>query len=322
MITNLEEVRDLTGNHDLRLFRINFNGQRLYINHDPFTYYSGLTGALEAATFKGDNGERSLKTWREKLIEFYSRREVNHFVETTAEFGTLVHEALLFIKENGKIDWSYEADKAEAMFEDQLMKMSIFPDPKFIRDSVFEYCKHVASMLQFVHERVEEIYAIECPVISQGLKIATPVDLVCKCRQTPKGTAEKTVINVKTSNQITPHHLEQVACELVFWNETFPGELCEYSAILRTKEWRDGKAPTFDYKYQDIGQSIELHENASQRLKLCLQHPDSSYYPEPTYRRFTGETNLGEAPEIQVISLQEEWGEIWQKRTEQNEKYE
>lgn len=311
MIKEVEKVKDLTGKSDLVLYRINYRGRRIYIRPDPFAYYSGLTGAIEASTFRGDPGYKQIDRWRNRMIDMYNKRETDAYVQTTAEFGTLVHESLVYIKEHGKIDWGLERDKAEAMFTDQLMKVNLIPDPKFISDAVFEYQKHVASVMAFIDERVEEIYHIEVPAIWEDVKIATPIDLVCKCRQTPKGKAEDTVINVKTSSQITDHHIEQVAAEMHIWS--LSNVPVSYSAILRTKDWKS--KPTYGYKslyFEDVAHIIHLLYD---RMEICL-NTKASYYPDPVYPSFVGETKVGETPQIINKNLEEEWHDYWKNRNE------
>ena len=319
MIKDVTTIKNLADENYLRLFRIDFRGLRLYVQPDPFMYFSGLTGALSAAKFKGDPDERRLTSWRESFIDSYGKEAQRNYVDMTAEFGTLLHEALVTIKESKKIDWGFERDKADAYFTDVFLKQQQVPNVFVISKMVYEYQKHVASMMQFVYDRVSDIYAIETPVIWLEHKIATPVDLVCKCRQTPKGDLSDTVINIKTSSQIGKGHLQQVACELIAWNETYGrstspiNHICDHAAILRTKDWTEGKTPTYDYKYMDAGAAIECTEDLGARLKLCL-NSDATYYPEPTYKAFEGETEIGSMPNVIIRSLEQEWGEYWKKQ--------
>lgn len=309
MIQDVEKIIDLTGSNQFKkLFRINYGGYRLYVNPDPFNYYSGLTGALSKATFQGDPAQQRLKGWRESMIDQFGQRNATEYVQMTADFGTLLHQALVTIKEKEVIDWAEETDKANEYFHELFAKTE--SDSAYvIRKTTYEYLKHVASMMQFIHERVEKIYAIEVPVIWDELKIATPIDLVCLCRQTPKGEYSNTVINVKTSKQITPHHMEQVSCELTMWNQTYDIE-CEHAGIMRTKDWTEGKAPTYDYKYLHIADALDKSGQAFQRLNLCLQS-DASYFPSPQNKRFEGTTKVGEQPVITVKNLSEDWAEYW-----------
>ena len=290
-----------------KMFRINHGGLRLYIQEKPFGYYSGLTGALEAATFSGDKDKKRLKGWREGMIDSFGKKNADNFLNMTADFGTLLHTAAVTIKQEGKIDWNEEKDRAYEYFIMAYKTKHLEPDLRVIKLMVYEYQKHVASMLQFFYERVQEVYAIEVPAKVEHLKIATPIDIYCKCKQTDKGEFKNTTVNIKTSSQIFKHHYEQVAMEFHMWNETYGGAEC--TGIMRTKNWTEGKKPTFEYKYLDKEEASKLNVNSLKRLELCLMS-DASYFPEPTNKSFTGVTEIGEQPEIITKSLEEEWIEV------------
>jgi hypothetical protein len=312
MIQDVEEIFDLTGSDKYqRLFRINHNGLRLYVKKDPFTYYSGLTGALSRATFKGDIGEKILNDWRSSMIDSFGKKQTDDYVRMTADFGTLLHQGLVTIKDNKEINWNEEKDRAESYFLELFTKTGQPTDGGLIKQVSYEYMKHLSSMMQFIFERVDKIHAIEVPVIWEELKIATPIDLICSCRQTPKGDFKETVINVKTSKQITPKHFEQVACELTMHNQTYENHEAEYSGILRTTDWRESSGPTYDYKYIDLMEALELSGKAFKRLVLCLEDSRSTYYPNPTTKTFEGVTKLGEKPEVKIKSLNEDWLDYW-----------
>jgi len=311
-IQDIEKVENLLkiGNYE-KMFRINFNGLRLYIQEEPFAYYSGLTGALSASTFKGDPDSKRLTGWRNSMIDSFGQKNTDDYVNMTADFGSLLHMALVTIKEKGLIKWDEERDKAYEYFIESYKQKGIEPDFKTIKKIVYEYQKHVASLLQFVYERVHEIYAIETPAKWHSLKIATPIDLFCLCRQTEKGDFASTTINIKTSSQISNHQLEQISCELHMWNQTY-GEttkMADFTAIVRTKDWTEGKNPTYEYKYLSDEQAKVYWENAKARLQLCL-NSSSSYFPSPINKSFKGETKIGEQPIIISQSLEDEWTEL------------
>ena len=310
-IQDIEKIENLLkiGNYE-KLFRVNYNGCRLYIRENPFTYYSGLTGALSAATFSGDPDKKRLKGWRENMIDSFGVKNANDFLDMTADFGTLLHTALVTIKEKGCIDWDEEKDKAMNYFVNAYYSKKLEPNLKVIKQQVYDYQKHVASLLQFVYERVQEIYAIEVPARWEAYKIATPIDMFCLCKQTDKGKYAKTTINLKTSSTIGKHHFEQISCEMVMWNETYGN--AEFTAAMRTKDWTESKTPTYEYKYLDAATAQQIASNAAKRLELCLQG-DSSYYFEPKNKSFTGVTKVGEVPIITVKTLQEEWEQVTSK---------
>lgn len=310
MINKIENVQNLKQSNDkfLILRRINFNGMRLYIQDEPFVYFSGLTGALDKSTFKGDPVDKRLQSWRESMIDTFGQKAQRDYVDMTAEFGTLVHEALVTIDKEGEIDWNEEKDKAAEVFYQYYVDKLIPPDTYVIRKMVYEYQKHVASMLQFVHERVTEIIAIETPAVWPELKIATPIDLICVARQTPKGDPIPCVINVKTSNQITDHHLTQVSLELAMWNRTYPNHQCQAAGILRTKDWREKSGPSYDYKYRTPEEAESQVQDKLKAMELCLKS-DASYYPDPRYKKFVGKTKLGDSPEIVEVTIEQEYQE-------------
>jgi hypothetical protein len=137
------------------------------------------------------------------------------------------------------------------------------------------------------------------------LKIATPIDLFCSCRQTEKGGFANTTINIKTSSQISNHQMEQIACEQYMWNNTYDDK-ADFTAIVRTKDWNEGKSPTYEYKYMDSEMAGKLAKMAYERLYLCLNSP-ASYFPNPVSRSFEGETKAGEMPIIVCKTLEQEW---------------
>lgn len=305
-IQEIEIIENLLkiGDYD-KMFRINYNGQRIYVREEPFEFFSGLTGALSAATFKGDPDAKRLDGWRNSMIDSFGKKAAFDYVDMTADFGTLLHSALVTIKERGRISWSEEKERAYEYFERAYLKKRIEPDFKTIKKMAYEYQKHIASLLQFIHDRVHEIYAIEVPVRWERLKIATPIDLFCSCRQTDKGDFKKTTINLKTSTQISAHQYEQVSCEMTMWNETY-NEAAENTAILRTKDWTEGKTPTYEYKYLSATDAAQLAKEAYSRLILCL-NSGSSYFPNPLSKDFDGETKIGELPVIITKTLEQEW---------------
>lgn len=289
-------IKNMTSGNYRVLYRTNGGGMRWYFDIDPFVHYSGLTGAMEKSTFKGDQDARRLDSWRSGFIDSFGEKAQKDYVEMTAEFGTLLHMALVTIKEKGKLVWLEEKDKARYYFEDIFLAQGRPIDERLISKMVFEYCKHAASLLQFIHERVSEIHAIEVPAICERLKIATPIDLVCTARPTPKADFVKMCVNLKTSSSITAHHLEQSAMEAMMWGETYND--MAVPAILRTKDFR-GNAPTYDFKVSEADVS-----DLMERMSLCLKGK-SSYWYEPTFEEFMGETSLGEPVNIRSISLEE-----------------
>lgn len=304
MITDIEKISNLIGDGYLKMHRINFKGMRLYIQDNPFQYYSGLTGALKASTFQNNIESKMLKRWREDQIESFGKKQVTDYVKLTADFGSLLHSSLITMHNNGKINWNEEAEKARDYFMESYKEKEIIPDKRIVRKMVYEYQKHVASLMQFIYERVEKIYAVETPAKWENLRIATPIDLYCLCRPTPKGKPVKMVINIKTSSSISKGHLDQVACELDMWNETYgDAEAC---GIMRTTDWREEKTPSYNFKYISAENAFDMALAAKARLALCLDSDDTYLY-EVVDKVFDGITPIGEKPVIITRTLQEEW---------------
>ena len=322
-IQDIEKIENLLkiGSYD-KMYRVNYNGQRIYVQEQPFTYYSGLTGALSAATFKGDQDAKRLSSWRNSMIDSFGEANTDNYIAMTADFGTLLHMALVTIKERGAINWEEEKDKAYGYFVNAYKVKGIDPDFKVIKKMVFEYLKHVASLMQFVYERVQEIYAIEVPAKWESLRIATPIDIFCSCKQTEKGAFANTTVNIKTSSQISSHQLEQISCEMHMWNQTYgiihngvlplngeKDQYAEFTAIVRTKDWTESKSPTYEYKYLNSEQAKIYWQSAKARLQLCL-NSSASYLSSPVNKTFKGETKIGEMPVIETRSLEDEWQSI------------
>ena len=300
VIENMLQIGDY-----LKMFRVNYGGRRLYVQPEPFSYYSGLTGALSAATFNGDPDSKRLKGWREGMIDSFGAKNADDYLNMTADFGTLLHTALVTIKVNGCIDWAEEKERAFNFFVNSYRSRFLEPNIRVIKQQTYDYQKHVASLLQFIYDRVQEIYAVETPAKWEALRIATPIDLFCLCRQTEKGTARPTTINLKTSTMISEHHLEQISCEMIMWNETYD-QKAEFTAAMRTKDWKEDKTPTYEYKYLDLEKASEISGNAARRLELCM-NSKAGYLYEPKNKSFVGVTKVGEQPVIEVKTLQDEW---------------
>lgn len=307
-IIDIERIENMLKIGDfIKMYRVNFNGYRLYISETPFKYYCGLTGALSASTFKGNKSEKRLSKWRTEMIDSFGEKNTNDFIGFTADFGSLLHTAAVTIKDKGCINWGEEKDKAINYFVDAYRKRFLEPDLKVIKMQVYEYQKHVSSLMQFHYDMVQEVYAIETPAVWNELKIATPIDEYCLCRQTPKGQFAKTTINFKTSSAIGKHQLDQVSCEMAMWNETYQNNKAVFTAILRTKDWTEGETPTYEYKYLSSVEAGINSEKCYKRLLLCLNDEESTYYPNPVIKTFTGETKIGEKPVIVEKTLEQNW---------------
>jgi hypothetical protein len=158
-----------TGISTITMYRMNMGNKRFYITQEPFVTYSGLTGALSAATFKGNRDNKRLDSWRQKMQNHLGGQEQQEaYLNSMADFGTLLHMVGLRIKEQGKLVWSYEQEYATKFFEESAKSNGIPVNHEVIRQQVFEYCKSAASLLQFFYDYVIDVYAIEGMARKEG----------------------------------------------------------------------------------------------------------------------------------------------------------
>lgn len=293
-IENLIQSRMKT----LTMRRINFGGFRVYAQENPFRVYSGLTGALSAATFKGNVESKRLSKWRDSMVDKLGFEGQVAYLNSLADFGTLLHACLVTIWDNKKLDWTAQQDEAYKYFEQSDKDNGITPNDGVIKKRVFEYCKAAASLLQFVHEEVEEILSVEAMAKCDNLQIATPIDFVCILKK------DKSIcsVNIKTSGQFTDSHRTQVLVEQHLWNTTYPDFKATKTALLRGKDWSLKKMkPTFEFEIVEGDVQRTLR-----RLEMCRDESESSYLSYPKELPFfSGETLIGEAPVINNKSLEE-----------------
>lgn len=279
-----------------RVWRYDFYGRRIYFNPETGREYSGLTGAMSACTMKGDQEEKQLSKWRDKFIDTHGQQGYKDFLDATADFGSLIHYGLIRIKEDGFIDWKEWNDFAQTYFEGFYKSKGLELDQGVIQSQVFESCKHMASLLQWVYERVDEIKAVEVACMWEDYSICTPVDIVALCRATPKAKPEWTTVNIKTSSQISQKQLDQSSIENYMWNQTYDLH-CPATGILRTKDWRT--TPSYEYKSADyIGERVDEWSR-----KFAI---GQKYFNRPAVvQKFTGITKLGESPIIESLNLKQ-----------------
>lgn len=315
IIDNIEKIENLVkGYPTITMYRATFGYKRSYVLQEPFRIYSGLTGALSAATFKGNIESKRLDKWRDKMINHLGGQEAQEsYLNTMADFGTLCHMTIVKIKENGKLVWGEEQDEAAKFFVESAKQNGINPNGEVIKAQVAEYCKTAASILQFVHDNVVEIHSVEGMCKNDILEIATPIDFVCTVKD-KKGDMRISV-NLKTSGQFSNHHREQVAMERSLWNTTYPDFQVQKTALLRAKDWSMKKGiPTYEFEILDSEQERMLLDNAVKRLMLTKENESTTYINFPkTVSMFTGETKLGEVPKLAFKTIEEMWIEAQQK---------
>lgn len=283
--------------------RINAMGRRMYATRTPFKMYSGITGALGSATFSGNIEKKRLNKWRDKMInQLGSIEKQEAYLGSMADFGTLTHECIVRVWEQGSIDWQSEIEYAENFFIQSAKKNNIEVNMGVVQSQVYEYCKSAASLMQFLHAEVEELYCVESMCYSDELIIATPVDIVCKLKNGKTAT-----INIKTSSAIGDHQREQVAVERYLWNLTYPNCQAEITGIIRPKDWNEKKGvPTYELEFLKPEQEHFLLNSALSRLHLCLNDEKSTYANFPNnIPTFTGVCAMGDMPRIEYKTMEE-----------------
>lgn len=313
----IEEIKNLitTGFQGITMHRITYRRKRGYMTEDPFAMYSGLTGALSAATFKGNQDNKRIEKWRDKMVGHLGGQEAQEaYLNSMADYGTLLHETLVDINNNRQIDWEAHRPHVADYFLASARKIGIDPNMDVIESQVFEHCKGAASMMQFFFDHVEEIHAIETMAKCDELGIATPTDIVCDIRDKKAGKL-RIGINLKTSGQFGDHQREQVSVEKYLWNKTYPELQIDRAALLRPKDYKKD-TPTYEFEVLDPAESDALAADAIQRLNLCRSNPDSTYINFPKSAQvFTGVMKLGGKPTIVTRPIQEIlFGYLHQKR--------
>lgn len=304
MIVENEKIENLYsgGIKTISMNRINYGNKRLYVSTEPFRVYSGLTGALTAATFKGNVDGKRLDKWREKMTSSLGKEGQEAYLNSMADFGTLVHSALVSVWNNKSLNWADEQDYAYKFFTESAKKNGINPNDNVVRAQVYEYCKAAASIMQFVYDEVDEIYSIEGMCKSDILEIATPIDLTCKLKGGKVAT-----LNIKTSAQIGDHQREQCAIEKYLWNATYPDCQASHTGIIRPKAWKEKKGiPTYEFELLKPEEEIQMTADAVERLLLVKRNINSTYlnYPKEI-SIFEGVSKLGEAPKIVTKTLEQ-----------------
>lgn len=303
-----EEIKNLlnTNFQTITMHRLSFGKMRGYCSLNPFKIYSGLTTALSSATFKGNQDNKRLDKWRDKMQQHLGFEGQESYLQSMADFGTLCHQAIVKIKQNGKLNWKEEIDVSEHFFVESAKQNNIPVNQNVLQSQVFEYCKAIASIMQWVYDNVTEIHAIEAMCKNDDLMIATPVDIVCMVKQ--KEGDVMASINIKTSSQIGDHQREQVVMEKYLWNSTYSDKhKVIKTGIIRPKDYSMKKGlPTYEFELIKEEEEQYFLQSAFSRLNLIKNDPNSTYLTFPsTIYQFEGETKIGEIPKIEAISIEE-----------------
>jgi hypothetical protein len=308
-----EEIKNLfqKGMTTIKMFRVNLFQKRLYMTDSPFKLYSGLTGALDVVKFKGNQEVKRVGKWRDMMIENLGGVQAQQsYLQSMADFGTLLHECIVRAWINRKLDWKEEQEYAEKYFHESAIENKIEPNIMVIRQQVFEYCKAAAALLTFLHEQVEELYAVEGMAKSEHLEIATPIDLFCLLKD-----GRTVTLNIKTSSQFSDGHREQCAMERMMWNVTYPNNQAMATGLIRPKDWSLKKGvPTYELEIIDHDTEKKLLDSAIARLMIAKTDENSTYLNYPRENRFfNGVTRMGEAVRIEVQTLEAMFAEKQEK---------
>ena len=300
---NSELIQNLLTSSTFRgvtMHRANFIGRRCYILPEPFTVFSGLTSAISASTFKGDVNERRLDSWRQMQVQtFGTVDKADANLDSLAAFGTSVHEAIVEVWQEQS--YNFDTERMREYFMESDKKLGIPHSEGVVNQKVFEFHKAVAALMQFFHEEVTDVLAVECMTMLPQYFISTPVDLVCTLKN-----GKRVALNIKTSSAINDHHLNQASMEYEMWNATYPDFAVEMAGIIRPKDWKIDKTPTYDLKLMKPDECRERAIKVQSKMMACLMDSDSTYanFNKQT-RIFTGKIKLGEAPKIVTKTIEE-----------------
>jgi len=287
------------GIETLQMYRINHANHRLYATSNPFKVYSGLTGALSCVTFKGNQEAKRVSKWRDKMVEHLGFDGQKAYLNSMADFGTLVHECIVRAWNDGKLDWESEKEYADEYFRESATQNGIEINEIVLQQQIFDYCKNAASLMAFLHAEVSELYAVEGMAKSDLLEIATPIDIFCKLKSGKTAT-----LNIKTSSQIGDGHREQVAIEKFLWNETYGN--ADLTGIIRPKDWNLKKTPTYELELLDLKDEAKFKDSVIKRLLIAKDDERNTYLTYPKEQMiFTGETKLGENPKIEIKTIEQ-----------------
>lgn len=281
----------------ISMVRVEYGSSRLYATKNPVRLYSGLTRTLDDITFKGNKDAYYLNKWRDQFIADFGQKAQEQYLQATADFGSLVHQVILRIWHEGKINWQQEQEYAFEFFRASATDNGLTPNENIIEQQVFEYCKAAASLMYFIYENVSELYAIEAMCKSDEHSIATPVDLVFKHK---KGYTA--VVNIKTSEKFYDKHREQVIVEKFMWNETYDLKI-ERCGLLRQKDWNMKKIPTYEY---EVVEENSILQDTLEKLTIARRTEKNTYLKFPKEKLlFAGETKLGEQPKFETKKIED-----------------
>lgn len=264
------------------LRRYDISGDRHY-RHPDSTLYRSLTTTLEWVMKRS----KYLEEFRESLTNELGHKDLYaDWMETVAEYGTILHKAAANHFRNKGTNWmDFEV---WAYQELKLLKLS----EKTTRLGVESMMNDFACFLQFFYDYDVKVMAIELPVWhSEGT--ATLIDLIVNMKQSPKSENRiNAIINLKSGKKgfFEAHKLQLIGEKKMFEN-VFP--MVEIGAVLNLapNDFRD--TPTYKVKKWDITENDKEKYDAL----INLARIEGAFNaPNKKFRQFEGDCKVGEDP--------------------------
>lgn len=209
-------------------------------DQDDTRYYARVTGNAEAGHTVAwypsvTTVIRDTSPMPPHLLKWYADKglaEATAVRDEAAEYGTLFHEYAGHLITGGSIEGDHFATLPNRLQKD------------------------LAALITWAQEYNVRPLASEMLLVSESLRMAGTVDLVCEMDHVEKSgdrTRKIAVVDYKTSSGLYSSHELQVNIYRHMWNECYDNSaICEHrkhasAAILwRPKDWR--KAPTWEMK--------------------------------------------------------------------------
>ena len=252
------------------LYRYDLFGNRHYWNESAGLVKS-LTTLISAVSFPAE--KKSLDNWRTKmLLDLGSEEKVDTFVESTATYGTLLHEAVAEFARSGSVKWS----------EFKVWTMQRLEDEGFTYSTAKVTCESLTrdfmAVIQFFADYRVKVLAVELPVYIPGI-VGTLLDLVVEMDEkhyvkTPEDKRKRVVANINLKSGKGPTftgHLLQLVGERMCFNHIYGRSYGMLDKVfnLCPKDWY-GDTPTYDLRDQtDKIAEKKLVERFNARLTVA-----------------------------------------------------
>lgn len=275
---------------DYTLYRYQRGAVRRYfrIEPDAVFWYVGGTSVVSAVTPKGDH----LMKW---MFAQGSIEAANAVRDNRADYGTLMHiEYTKFLR-----DGTYNLDAVPKVIAEYAKERWLQAGE--VEGWEQELQKGMLALTQFTADREVKPIAIELPVYSDALGIATVIDLVTTMKKTDKGKKVVGLGDWKSSRSgFHDGTAQQVGLNSLIFQERFKEKKWkpEYLFNYRPKDWR-GTTPT--YHIQDrTGDEKAQPEFVKSLADFAMRNLERA--PGKALR-ISGTITAGEAPETQAREL-------------------